>query len=248
MKQVIKYIRGNITLSIILGILIGVIIIKISSLTAKPITSFLESIIELNFYTKNTVFKFFILGYSILAILLVNNGKLSGFGFNKSIGVKYWSFTLRVIGISVASMVVGGVIFMGLLNHLFPKGNTVGFPEQNSLIQMILTVWIWSSLCEEVLVRGFIQGFIQDFRTFKVLRLSIPVWVSGLFFGAMHLSLIKAGMGQWFVAFVVFNTTIIGLLAAYYREKTNSLIPAFWVHFIANAVGSIPLIIKLLTS
>jgi len=45
-----------------------------------------------------------------------------------------------------------------------------------------------------------------------------------------------------------FFTKIIGSLAAYYREKSNSLILAFIVHFMANVVGSLPLIFKLLMS
>ncbi len=76
----------------------------------------------------------------------------------------------------------------------------------------------------------------------------MPVIISGLFFGAMHLSLLFVGMGHWFVSFIVFNTTVIGLIAAYYREKSDSIIPPIIIHFTANVVGSIPIIIILLIS
>jgi membrane protease YdiL (CAAX protease family) len=246
MNTIFHYFRKSPLLSTISAILLGVIIFEASRLTSKPIVNLLESNLALNFYTKNTILKFFMLLYSLIAILLVNNGRFTGFGFNYAKNVKFFKFTFRIIGITFAAFIIGVVLFMVILNKVFPTGNSTGFPEQNSIIQMILTIWIWSSLCEEVLVRGLIQSYIQHLQTIKFFRLSLPVLVSGFFFGAMHLSLISAGMGAWFVTFTVFNTTIIGLLAAYYREKTDSLIPAFWVHFLANFVGSIPLIIKLL--
>ena len=218
----------------------------LSSNIAKPITAFIKNYLELNFYTQNVIYKLIILLLSIATILLVNKGKLLGYGFNRTQNIKYISFTLKVAGISLATLIFGAIVFMGILNHLFPTGNSTGFPEQKSLIQMILTIWIWSSLCEEVLARGLVQSFIQHLKHIKIFRLSLPVVISGLFFGGMHLTLFKANMGLWFVLFTVFNTTVIGLMAAYYREKTNSLIPAFWVHFIANVIGSLPLIVKMI--
>jgi membrane protease YdiL (CAAX protease family) len=248
MNKLIEDLLKKSWLAIISTILMGATIILLSFAIADPITNIINSHFELNFYTKNTIFKFFILLLSIAAILLVNKGKLSGYGFNRPENIKYLNFSIKVAGISVASLIFGAIVFMGILNHLFPTGNSAGFPEQKSIIQMVLTIWVWSSLCEEVLVRGFVQGYIQHLKHLKIFRLSVPVVVSGLFFGAMHLTLFKAGMGLWFVLFITFNTSVIGLTAAYYREKTNSLIPAFWVHFIANAIGSLPLIIIMILS
>jgi len=59
----------------------------------------------------------------------------------------------------------------------------------------------------------------------------------------MHLMLFSAGMGVWNVCALVLFATATGILAAYFREKTKSLIPAIWVHFVANVVGYLPLII-----
>ena len=248
MNSLIKKLQENPILAILSTIVLGVIVIEISSLSAKPITAMLENHLALNLYTKNTVFKLFILLYSIIAILLINKGKLSDYGFCKPTKVNYVKLTLNVIGITTAAFIVGMITFMVILSRLFPTGNNNVFPEFSSIMQMILTVWIWSSLCEEVLVRGLVQGFIQRFQSLKFLRLSIPVLVSGFFFGAMHLSLLSKGMSEWFVAFIVFNASVIGFMAAYYREKTGSLIPSFWVHFIANIVGAIPLIIKMIVA
>ncbi|MCB8964643.1 MAG: CPBP family intramembrane metalloprotease [Bacteroidales bacterium] len=246
MHKIIEYLQKNPWRTIIGALAIGLIVRFASSSLAKISIGAIKTHWSLSFYTENTVYKLFMLIFSVVVILIVNKGNLKGYGFNKATNIRYPTFALKVAGIALVSMIFGGILFMGILNNLFPTGNSTTFPEHKSILEMILTVWIWSSLCEEVLVRGLFQSFMQQWKHLKFLKLSLPVILSGLAFGAMHLSLIKAGMGSWFVAFVVFNTTIIGLMAAYYREKTDSLIPAFWVHFIANVIGSLPLIVKII--
>ncbi|MBN1990661.1 MAG: CPBP family intramembrane metalloprotease [Bacteroidales bacterium] len=244
MNTLVEYLKKNPWRAVISAIVIGLAIKLVSTILSKISIDAVEPFWEMSFYIKNAIYKLYMLILSVTTILLVNKGNLNGYGFNRAQNIKYPIVTLKVIGITFASMIFGGILFMGILNNTFPTGNSTAFPEHRSIPEMILTVWIWSSLCEEVFVRGFFQGFIQQWKHLKFLKLSLPVILSGLAFGAMHLSLLKAGMGMWFVAFIVFNTTIIGLLAAYYREKTDSIIPAFWVHFIANVVGASPLIIK----
>ena len=50
-------------------------------------------------------------------------------------------------------------------------------------------------------------------------------------------------MDVFFVSFIVFNTTVIGLLAAYYREKTGSVYVSIMIHILANIIGYLPAII-----
>ena len=243
MENIIQKIKSNSLLTIVSTIALGLLVLYLTRITGHYFKSIIEKNVELNFYTGNTIGKFFMLIFSIAFILILNKGKLTNYGFTLPTNVKYTKLIFVSLGIFIASMLIGGTIFMGLLSHFFPVENTSSFPEQ-SIIQMIITVWVWSSICEEVFVRGLLQGFMQHLKSIKFLKLSLPVIVSGLFFGAMHLSLLKAGMGQWFVCFIVFNTTVIGLLAAYYREKTNSLITPIIIHVLVNIVGSMPLILE----
>jgi membrane protease YdiL (CAAX protease family) len=244
MINVVEKAKGSSLLSIILALAATVLVIELSGLIANPVSEFLKLNFELNFYTGNVITKFFMLLFSILAILLINGGRLKGFGFKIPSKFGYVRLILLTIGIALASFIFGSIVFIAILNSVFPiesiGGSAIGFPEQQSLLEIILTVWIWSSLCEEVLTRGLLQGIIQHLDSKKFLRLSLPVWISGIFFGLMHTRLIFGGMSFWFVAFVVFNTSIIGLLAAYYREKSGSIFPAFLVHVIANIVGFLP--------
>ncbi len=248
MNNLIKKIQSNIILTILTALSAGIIVHIVSKFFAQFTVPFIEEFFKLSFYTKNTISKLYMLVLSILLILIINNGHLKNYGFKKPKNVKYLKMTLITIGVTVGSVIFGSLLFMGVLNHFFPAENTAGFPEQKSLVEMILTVWIWSSICEEVLVRGLVQSFMQHLKSKKFLGLSLPVIISGLFFGAMHLSLLFAGKGHWFVCSIVFFTTTIGFLAAYYREKSGSIIPPIIIHFTANVVGSIPLIITLLIS
>jgi membrane protease YdiL (CAAX protease family) len=247
MNMIIKRIQNNVILTVLTTLFLGITIFFTSKFLSDITIPFLENYFELNnFYTKNTVFKFYILILSVITILFLNKGSLKNYGFNLSKNTNYFKMTFISIGIILGSMIVGGILFMGILSHLFPTENTNVFPKNESLLEMILTIWIWSSICEEVLVRGLMQSFMDHLKTKKVLGLSLPVIISGLFFGSMHLSLISAGMGVWFVCFILFNTTIIGFLTAFYREKSESLIPPILIHIIANVVGSIPLIIQMI--
>jgi len=245
MENVIQRIKGNPYLAVLVAVLMGWLVILISKGSAIPVVNVISGYIPLNFYTKNVIFKFFMLLFSIAAILLINKGNIKNYGFAWPVHFSYLKSGFITIGIVLASLVVGNIFFKLILGHLFPTGNNTGFPEHQSIAEMILTVWIWSSICEEVLVRGLVQGFIQDIKL-QYFRLSIPVIVSGLFFGSMHLSLFSAGMGLWFVCMIVFFTTTIGFLAAYYREKSGSLLASIWIHFVANIIGSLPLIIMTL--
>jgi membrane protease YdiL (CAAX protease family) len=67
----------------------------------------------------------------------------------------------------------------------------------------------------------------------------MPVVVSGLFFGAMHLTLIRL-IGPGAIP-IVLAATYLGLVAAYYREKTGSLLPAYILHVLFNIAGTLPM-------
>ena len=73
-------------------------------------------------------------------------------------------------------------------------------------------------------------------------------WVEQIVNSALEKKIKPKIFSGFNVSFIVFNTTVIGLLAAFYREKSESLIPPVIIHFLANAVGSAPLIIKMLIS
>jgi membrane protease YdiL (CAAX protease family) len=130
---------------------------------------------------------------------------------------------------------------LSLLSRLAPRP-----PEAESIIagqshlQLVLFVWVYASVCEEVLTRGLLQSIVAGWgRSGEAsTKFSMPVLVSALFFGAMHLVLLGP-MGPS-AAVPIVLATLLGYLAARYRESTGSLIPAVIVHALFNVGGMLP--------
>lgn len=243
MNTIIKRIQNNTTLTILFTLLMGITIFLISFFLYKITLPFIKNYFEFSSYSENIILKSYILILSLLSILIINKGSLKNYGFNTAKNINYFKMSLISIGITFGSLIIGAVIFIGILNNIFPTENTQFLSKPNSIIELIITIWIWSSICEEVLVRGLMQSFMTNLKSIKVFRLSLPVIISGLFFGSMHLSNLFLGTNVWFVCFTVFLTSTIGILAAFYREKSKSLIPPILIHMIANVIGTIPMII-----
>jgi len=107
-------------------------------------------------------------------------------------------------------------------------------------IKTILFVWIYASVCEEVLTRGLLQTLLTGDRALgeRCSRFGMPIVLSALVFGAMHLVLVKS-MGPAALMPIVF-ATLLGYLAARYRDASGSLVPAIIVHALFNVGGMLP--------
>lgn len=112
-----------------------------------------------------------------------------------------------------------------------------------SRVQEILFVWVYASVSEEVLARGLLQSLLRPLARVRLpigggRHLSFPVVLSAAFFGCMHVVLSDV-LGSAVVAVIVL-TTLLGLVAGYYRERTGGLVPAIIVHSLFNIGGSLP--------
>jgi membrane protease YdiL (CAAX protease family) len=119
-----------------------------------------------------------------------------------------------------------------------------------SPLQYFLFIFIFASIAEEILFRGFLLNMLESYSAFGLkifkIKISIPVIISGLLFGLAHFILLATGAGLPFVLKIVFLTTSIGLLAGYFQEKydKNTLVPIV-VHMTVNGLGLIGLILTL---
>jgi len=168
---------------------------------------------------------------SLLTSYLLTGGNLRAHGY--SCGTFKWKATILLWACPMSLVSVAGFV------SLFLNGNV---PRLNlpQYIENIFLVWIYASICEEILTRGLLQSMLGPLRTkgfflFKKWFLSLPIIISGLFFGLMHIVAIPM-MGPAVVLF----TTVAGLIAAYYREKTDSLVPAVIIHALFNIGGMLP--------
>lgn len=165
------------------------------------------------------------LGVVLVFIALYSHGKFADFGFTRGsfrITWRFFAWLLPVIAI--------GIVGATVARH----GASIKLPFGLSKLQSIAFVWIYSSFCEEVLTRGFLQTLLDRF--LGKARFKTTILLSGAFFGAMHLLAVHE-MGPGVVVFA----TYLGLIAAYYRQKTSSLLPAMLMHVLFNVCSNAPL-------
>lgn len=166
----------------------------------------------------------------------LTKGRMAAFGFTKGsfrLTAKFFLWLLPMLAIATLQVL----------------GSPAGEPSSHtgrgpieSPIGVILTVWIYASICEEVLTRGLLQSWLSALTQYRVRlgrwALSVPVLTSALFFAAMHVVLWpKLGPATLLVILLV---GILGVIAGHYREKTGSLIPAILIHSFFDIGGTLP--------
>lgn len=173
------------------------------------------------------------LTYSLLMILAISGGKISSYGFRTGMNFQWKRLIFLGLGLGILASAIEPLLDL----------NKPPFLYELSFLQMIVIVWIFSSTAEEILMRGLVQSFLTPLKLYGTriagVRISLPVFVAALFFGLIHTGLLTTGASVSFVIGIVLFTFSVGLVAGYYREKTNSLIPALIVHFMANVGGTV---------
>ncbi len=111
----------------------------------------------------------------------------------------------------------------------------MSFPE------IVVTIWLLSSIAEEIFVRGLIQSWIaapaSQGAVTNAGQVAVPV--SAVVFAAMHAPLIWLGAGAVGGGTIVAGTLVLGWAAAELRARTDSLAHAIGVHVFGN-VAAVP--------
>ncbi|OQX93014.1 MAG: hypothetical protein B6D58_00175 [candidate division Zixibacteria bacterium 4484_95] len=222
-----------VAIRIIVVIFLGLFILNISSLVmmfSLVSPDLLKSKPWLGGFSTHTT----MLVLSVLIMLALSKGKIATYGFKLARNIQL----KRIVLLSLVIGIIGT-----LIQSCIPREETAfSFLGDYSFIQIMIFVWIYASICEEVLTRGLIQGCLEPltkfgFSVFK-LHISLPVLISALFFAFMHIMLLTTGMGNATVFIIVLFAFILGIIAGYYRQKTESLIPAIIVHMFFNIGGT----------
>jgi hypothetical protein len=170
---------------------------------------------------------------SVAAMWLLSKGQLDLYGITRGTYKFSPRILMWVLPTAVLS-IVSAVASSG--------GHGTGGPFELTKLQIVVFVWVYASISEELLTRGLLQTLLGGNSRVGAgapRKLSMPVIVSALFFGAMHLVLVKS-MGPAAVP-VILLVVFLGLVAARYRERTGSLLPAIIVHALFNIGGTLPL-------
>ena len=219
---------GRIVVAIVLGILVLMVTGAASTVALKlshqPVSGS---------WTVGIVTEAAMLLASLLLILMVSRGRLPSYGFT-------WASISSLSRSALAGLAIG--VLSGVAQSLIVPGENP-IAADFSFLQIVVIIWLCASTAEEILTRGLVQGFLtplaqRGFTVFRC-RVSLPVLVGALFFGAMHLALLSQGASQSSVFSIVVSGSILGLVAGYAREKSGSLIPAILVHMFANIGGTI---------
>lgn len=169
---------------------------------------------------------------SVLVMAVATRGDLARFGFRAP-------SELPVRQIVVWGLAIG--TFSTLIAAAVP-GKESAVSKELTLVQTVVFIWFWASVCEEVFVRGLVQTALAPLGDHGLLlaglRISAPVVIAALFFGLMHLAQVAMGADTEKAMVIVLFAVALGLVAGYYREATGSLVPAIMVHAIANIGGS----------
>ena len=181
------------------------------------------------------------LGLSLVAIAVLGKGKFAEYGFRRPLTEGNNSGRRLPWLIICLTAPLLGIVASAAIVTLGGNGNPV--VRQLTLPQIVLFVWVFSSVIEEIFTRGFLQGHLSDLSGKKVkllfFHLEVPALISGLFFACMHLSLPFIGADATTTIIIFLFTLSIGFMAGHFRETSGSLYPAIAVHVLANIGGMI---------
>jgi len=176
---------------------------------------------------------------SLLAIVILGKSRFTEYGFclpDKNVATSGGKFRWLLLSLFAPLLGMAATIAVLALG-----GNGSPVVKQLSLPQIVLFVWIFSSVIEEVFTRGFLQGHLSVLsgRYVKLLffRVELPAFISAFFFACMHLILPFVGADAVTTVVIWLFTFSLGLLAGHLRARTGSLIPAIVVHMLANIGG-----------
>ena len=216
---------GSAILRIVLALVLGLVVLILSSIVVSSTGN--GNLMHAGMFV-----------FSLILILILSKGKNSEYGFK--IGENLRLKQTIIVGFIAGLIITSTTLYLPIK----PPPGTEGF----SFIQVVIFIWIYASICEEVLTRGLIQGYLWPLKQFGFslfgFRISIPVLIAALFFGAMHIALLTVGLDSFSVGAIVVSAFIMGIIAGYYREKSGSIIPAILIHMLFNITGSIIGLIK----
>lgn len=173
------------------------------------------------------------LAVSLILVIASSMGDPSKFGF-----------IMPTVGGGYGAGITWGLVLgaMASFANLASRAGGMSPLKGLSFMQIVLLVWILASVAEEILVRGYVQSYLaslmnRGFTVFR-LRISLPVILSAVFFAAMHLILLTTGTSFLTTYIAVVFAFFLGLIAAYQRERTGSILPAITAHVSFN-VGAV---------
>ncbi|PID27113.1 MAG: hypothetical protein CR982_06590, partial [Candidatus Cloacimonadota bacterium] len=181
--------------------------------------------------------------HSLMLILSIIMISLLRKHVNYRISIPQFKKILKPIIFGILATIVVN-IFMTIITTMLGREIETHYAlKEMSPLQVFLFVFIYASIAEEILFRGFLMNILKPLNSkgVKILKrnISVPVIISGSLFGLAHLILLTTGAGGFFLFRIVIFTTVLGVIAGYYQEKYNNNIFSIIVHMSGNLMSVI---------
>ena len=156
---------------------------------------------------------------------------------------------LKPIGIGILVSVLSSMIMSITLMISSGDGNPqIKLPTSNlSILQIIIFVFLYASIAEEMLFRGFLLNTLKPLKKKAIAvlkrKISFAVIVSAIMFGLFHIIPFKSDNSLIFTAGMFIAPSLLGIVAGYYQEKYDNNAYAIIVHMAGNVVPIIGTIV-----
>lgn len=178
--------------------------------------------------TQQLALKSAMAAFSLVLIAVWRRIEPGSYGFTTSTGVR-WP---RVCGRGAAMGAIASLVI------LLAGGRGMQSVLQSfRFYQVVLYVWLGSSIAEEIFTRGWAQGALEKWRNVMWGGVSVPVLTGAALFSSMHLTLYFKGVDWITATVVVMSTLLLGLAAGRLREQHKGLGPAIAIHIAFNMGG-----------
>ena len=156
--------------------------------------------------------------------------------------IMYQVFILFFISFIIVGAIIDFIKSKSLISESDKKESNFGTPP-NQIIFMFMIMFV-NPITEELFYRGFLLNHILllDYNLIEnsIFILSLPVFLSGLYFGVDHyLALSKMKMNKYFVYNITLTSIIVGSACGYFYIEYDTFSAAIIVHFMANFTGMI---------
>ncbi|MDW5299430.1 MAG: CPBP family intramembrane glutamic endopeptidase [Sedimentibacter sp.] len=160
---------------------------------------------------------------------------------NYKIALPQFIKTLKPILFGLLATIIVNISMTVITKTLGGKVEAHAALTKMSPLQIFVFVFIYASIAEEILFRGFLMNILKPLKAKGInifnRNISVPVLISAVAFGLGHLILITTGAGGLFLLRIVVFTTTLGLIAGYYQEKYENNAFAIIVHMAGNSMG-----------
>src|SRR5260370_4991835 len=122
---------------------------------------------------------------SLAAMMWLSKGKLSQYGLT----VGTFRFSAKYLLWLLPTAVISILETIGSRGNPTPTSSLPFSP-----LTVVLFVWIYASISEEIFVRGLVQSYLSPFSQYRIKMsnqrsISFPVFFGAVFFGLMHIVL-----------------------------------------------------------